>query len=116
MTATAAARGLTRALVCVLVVLTARFAGEKLVEAIAPNENMAHNPYIPIVTLLSERIDYEQPIQKSYMHQGYSFNYIVNEEGLCFMVSGRSFGCVFFFLPFVFFLLGAAACFPATGN
>ncbi len=39
-----------------------------------------------IVSLLAERIDYETPLQKSYMHQGYSFNYLVNEDGLCFMV------------------------------
>ncbi len=57
-------------------------------ECYAPGEAVGQTAYSSIVGLLAERIEYETPLQKSYMHQGYSFNYLVNEDGLCFMVSG----------------------------
>jgi hypothetical protein len=56
----------------------------------ASNQPVGNTVYSPIVALLAERIDYEVPIQKSYMHQGYSFNYLVNEEGLCFMAVAKA--------------------------
>ena len=59
-------------------------------ECYAPGEAVGQTAYSSIVGLLAERIEYETPLQKSYMHQGYSFNYLVNEDGLCFMVSGRA--------------------------
>lgn len=48
-------------------------------ECYSAGEPVGNTPYNPIVSLLADRIDYEAPIQKSYMHQGYSFNYI----GVC---------------------------------
>jgi hypothetical protein len=60
------------------------------VECYAPGEAVGQTAYSSIVGLLAERIEYETPLQKSYMHQGYSFNYLVNEDGLCFMVSGAA--------------------------
>jgi vesicle-associated membrane protein 7 len=60
------------------------------VECYAPGEAVGQTAYSSIVGLLAERIEYETPLQKSYMHQGYSFNYLVNEDGLCFMVSAAA--------------------------